>query len=123
MLRVRRAALRLFAFALDGPLAYYLPLRRISITQHTLGARSLPWTLLFGMGAGAVCWLGFEVGYALGPWLPVSRRSQAAVFGLTLLAYFLAGALFGLVNMSIQWSTSVWSRHPVYIAALLAVAL
>jgi hypothetical protein len=123
MLRVRRAALRLPAFALAGMLANYLALRFFSITQETIGPLTFPWTLLFGAGAGAVCWLGFEVGHALWPWLPVSRRAQAALFGLTLLAYFLAGALFGLVNASIQWSTRVWERHPVYIAVLLAVAL
>jgi hypothetical protein len=121
--RVIRGALRLPAFALAGMLANYLALRFFSITQETIGPLTFPWTLLFGTGAGAVCWLGFEVGHALWPWLPVSRRSQAALFGLTLLVYFLAGALFGLVNVSIQWSTSVWSRHPVYIAALLAVTL
>ena len=121
--RVIRGALRLPAFALAGMLANYLALRSFSITQETLGPLTFPWTLLFGTGAGAVCWLGFEVGHALWPWLPVSRRSQAALFGLTLLVYFLAGALFGLVNVSIQWSTSVWSRHPVYIVELLAVTL
>jgi hypothetical protein len=121
--RVIRGALRLPAFALAGMLANYLALRFFSITQETIGPLTFPWTLLFGTGVGAVCWLSFEVGHVLWPWLPVSRRAQAALFGLTLLAYFLAGALFGLVNVSIQWSTSVWGRHPVYIAVLLAVTL
>ena len=37
MLRVRRAALRLSAFALAGLLANYLALRFFSITQETIG--------------------------------------------------------------------------------------
>ncbi len=65
MLRVRRAALRLSAFALAGTLANYLALRFFSITQETLGPLTFPWTLLCGTGAGAVCWLGSEVGHAL----------------------------------------------------------
>jgi hypothetical protein len=125
--RVIRGALRLPAFALAGMLANYLALRSFSITQETLGPLTFPWTLLFGTGASAVCWLGFEVGRVRWRRLPATKRADAvnellAPLGLTLLGYVLAGAIFGLIDASIQWKTPAQGVG-VIMAVLLAVAL
>ncbi len=130
MPRVIRGALRLPAFALAGTLAVYLmlwiPAER-PIDQAVLGPLTFPWTVLFGMGVGAVCWLGFEVGRVRWRRLPATKRADAvnellAPLGLTLLGYVLAGAIFGLMDASIQWKTPAQGVG-VIMAVLLAVAL
>src|SRR5258708_38940489 len=131
MLRVIRGALRLPAFSLAGTLAVYLMLWILTaerpIDQAVLGPLSFPWTLLFGTGIGAVCWLGFEVGRVRWRRLPATKRADAvnemlAPLGLTLLGYVLAGAIFGLIDASIQWKTPAQGGG-VIMAVLLAVAL
>src|SRR5260370_22959551 len=130
MARVSRGALLLPALELGGTLAVYLmlwiPAER-PIDQAVLGPLTFPWTVLFGMGVGAVCWLGFEVGRVRWRRLPATKRADAvnellAPLGLTLLGYVLAGAIFGLMDASIQWKTPAQGVG-VIMAVLLAVAL
>src|SRR5260370_27596762 len=102
MARVSRGALLLPALELGGTLAVYLmlwiPAER-PIDQAVLGPLTFPWTLLFGTGVGAVCWLGFGRGREPWPRLPATERADPvnkplAPLGPALLGYVLARGIF-----------------------------